>query len=276
MSRTLLHLSDLHFGHIDPATLNPLTEIAQRMKPDLVVISGDLTQRARTQEFQAAKDFLTRLPKPQLVIPGNHDIPLYNLYDRFVGRLERYKQFITDDLHPFYRDDQIAVVGVNTARSLTFKNGRVSVSQMQMVRDRFCELDKSIVKVVVTHHPFDHPAGFDERDLVGRARLAMEHFADCGADLLLAGHLHVGHTGSTATRYPLRGRAALVVQAGTATSTRGRGEANSFNCLRIEADHLTVERWHWRHDTCDFMCERREVYVRCPAGWQLQGLNFSS
>lgn len=269
MSRIVIHLSDLHFGRVDEATLAPLADAVHGLEPDLVILSGDLTQRARAEEFREAREFLARLPQPQLVIPGNHDIPLYNLYDRFVNGLARYQHHITHDLEPYYQDDEIAVVGVNTARSLTFKNGRVSVSQMQTVRERFCGLAGSQVKIVVTHHPFDPPPGFTEKEIVGRARLAMEHFADCGADLLLAGHLHVGHTASTATRYPLRGRAALVVQAGTATSTRGRGEPNSFNCLRLEGEQLWVQRWHWNSLDRTFGCEREEHYERCTAGWQL-------
>src|SRR5579883_1908485 len=185
MSRTLVHLSDLHFGRVDERTLAPLVDAVQGLQPDLVILSGDLTQRARAEEFWAAREFLTRLPEPQLVIPGNHDIPLYNLYDRFVRGLARYQHHISPELDPVYEDDEIAVVGVNTARSLTFKNGRVSVAQMQAVRERFCELPGSLVKIIVTHHPFDPPPGFPEKDIVGRARLAMEHFADCGADVLL-------------------------------------------------------------------------------------------
>src|SRR6185369_11551022 len=179
-----------------------------------------------------ARAFLDRLPQPQIVVPGNHDVPLHNLFARFAQPLHKYRRYITDDLRPFYHDEEIAVLGVNTARSFTIKGGRINEQQVAWMRDRLCTADEQTVKVVVTHHPFDLPEGHDERALVGRARMAMEHLADCGADLFLAGHLHISHTTHT-KRYNIHGYSALVVQSGTATSTRERGEVNSFNLLRI-------------------------------------------
>src|SRR5581483_11593321 len=158
--RTLVHLSDIHFGRVDYSTINPLVEAVRGVRPDLVAVSGDLTQRARATEFEEARAFLDALPSPE-----------------------------------------IAVLGVNTARSLTVKGGRINRDQVAHIRERLCNLGDQVVRIVVTHHPFDLPEDRGERDLVGRARLAMETLADCGADVLLAGHLHTGHTGSTAARY---------------------------------------------------------------------------
>jgi 3',5'-cyclic AMP phosphodiesterase CpdA len=128
-------------------------------------------------------------------------------------------------------------------------------------------VDDSVVKVVVSHHPFDLPEGRDERELVGRARMAMEGFASCGADLFLAGHLHIAHTGHTATRYKIRGHSALVVQAGTATSTRGRGEANSFNVLRLEHPRIEVERYVWDVEEARFGAAGAERFQHGADGW---------
>src|SRR5436309_7341748 len=133
MSRTLVHLSDIHFGRVDPALIDPLLDAVRRLAPDVVVVSGDLTQRARTGEFQEARAFLDRLPQPRIVVPGNHDVPLYNLYGRFVEQLARYRRHITDDLEPSYIDDEIAVLGTNTARSLTWKGGRVNGRQIARI-----------------------------------------------------------------------------------------------------------------------------------------------
>ena len=218
--RKIVHLSDIHFGRIHLNVVEPLIRSVNEIKPDLVAISGDLTQRARTYQFKEARTFLDSLPKPQIVVPGNHDVPLHNIFTRFFQPLDKYRRYITDDLQPFYGDDEIAVVGVNTARSLTFKGGRVNVRQMELVREKLCPLDDKIVKAMVTHHPFDLPEGHDEDDLVGRSRMAMEVLANCGADVFLAGHLHVSHTGHTAKRYNIKGHSALVVSAGTATSSR--------------------------------------------------------
>src|SRR5258708_1489684 len=240
--RTILHLSDLHFGRVNAALLKPLLERVSDIKPDLVAVSGDLTQRARSHEFQEARAFLDALPKPQIVVPGNHDVPLHNVLTRFLRPLDRYKRYITDDLHPAYVDEEIVVVGVNTARSLTLKGGRINEDQLTRIRGKLCSSGNELIKAVVTHHPFDLPEGYNDRELVGRAQMAMTGLADCGADLFLAGHLHVSHTGHTAKRYNIQGHSALVVQAGTASSTRGRGEANSFNVIRTNLPNLTTHR----------------------------------
>jgi 3',5'-cyclic AMP phosphodiesterase CpdA len=265
--RTLIHLSDLHFGRINTAIIAPLIATVTQLQPDVVVVSGDLTQRAHTQEFKAARAFLDALPTPQVIVPGNHDVPLYNLFGRFVRRLDKYRRYITNDLEPFYADEQLAILGLNTARSLTVKGGRINMRQITHIRERLSSRAADVVKIIVTHHPFDLPAGYHDRDLVGRARLAMETLAACGADLLLAGHLHLSYLGHTAERYKLGGYSALVVQAGTATSTRGRGEANSFNVMRIARPHLTIERLIWQPDSSVFAPAATEHFQHTPNGW---------
>ena len=265
--RTIVHLSDIHFGRVHLNVVEPLVRSVNEIKPDLVAISGDLTQRARTYQFREARAFLEILPQPQIVVPGNHDVPLHNLFTRFFRPLTKYRRYITDDLQPFYADDEIAVVGVNTARSLTFKGGRVNQTQVERVREKLCPLADEITKAVVTHHPFDLPEGHTEGDLVGRSRMAMNILANCGADLFLAGHLHVSHTGQTAKRYNIKGHSALVVSAGTATSSRGRGEANSFNVLRVNHPHIVVERLRWQPDLNEFVVSITERFRHTPDGW---------
>jgi 3',5'-cyclic AMP phosphodiesterase CpdA len=265
--RTLVHLSDLHFGRIDAELLEPLRLAVEAAEADLVVVSGDLTQRAKAAEFAAARAFLDRLPGPRLVVPGNHDVPLYRVWERFFSPLGKYRRFIEPDLEPSFVDDEIAVLGINTARALTFKNGRINDEQMAAIRRRFDPLGESVLKVVVTHHPFDLPDQPGDVDLVGRARAAMAVFSQCGVDLLLAGHFHVSEAGSTATRHQIAGYSALVVQAGTATSTRGRGEQNAFNVLRVTSDEVAVERMAWRDDAKAFAHERSEHFARDGERW---------
>jgi 3',5'-cyclic AMP phosphodiesterase CpdA len=265
--RTLVHVSDLHFGRVNHALLAPLRQRIADVKPDLVVVSGDLTQRAKAAEFREARSFLDTLPSPRLVVPGNHDVPLYNVLLRFLQPLRNYRRIITDDLEPTHMDGEIAVVGINTARSLTFKGGRISEEQIARVRDRLRCVDKGIVKVIVTHHPFDLPEQFEEDDLVGRAAPAMKAFASCGADLLLSGHFHISHASDTAARYRIPGFAALVVQAGTATSTRGRGELNSFNVIRVAPAEVRVERQTWMPEANAFRESATESYRRSEERW---------
>jgi 3',5'-cyclic AMP phosphodiesterase CpdA len=265
--RLIVHLSDIHFGRVDAEIIGPLIETVNELNPDLIAVSGDLTQRARSHQFREARAFLDRLPKPQIVVPGNHDVPLHNVFARFLQPLRKYQRYITHDLRPFYYDDEIAVLGVNTARSLTVKGGRINEEQVAWMRERLCACESEVVKMVVTHHPFDLPEGHHERNLVGRARMAMEALASCGADVFLAGHLHVSHTTHSATRYQIKGHSALVVQAGTAASTRGRGEANSFNVIRIDKPYITVERLEWQPESARFSLAMTERFRHTPDGW---------
>ncbi|MEO8567324.1 MAG: metallophosphoesterase [Betaproteobacteria bacterium] len=263
-----MHLSDLHFGRTDPSLLDPLTTIVHALRPHLIVVSGDLTQRARTAQFIEARAFLDRLPMPQLVVPGNHDVPLYDVLARFMRPLARYRRYITDDLEPRFIDEEIAVLGVNTARSLTFKQGRINEGQIARVRQRLCALPDRITKVVVTHHPFDLPSGYDSDDLVRRAALAREMLSACRCDLLLAGHLHL----SVATEGSMRSDAhvyePIVVQAGSATSTRSRGESNSFNVLLIESRHIEVRRYVWQPSTGGFDATESHHFQCMANGWK--------
>jgi 3',5'-cyclic AMP phosphodiesterase CpdA len=265
--RSIVHLSDIHFGRVNVHVISPLIEAVKKNNPDLVAISGDLTQRARSREFLEARAFLDQLPRPQIVVPGNHDVPLHNVFARFTRPLDKYRRYITEDLRPFYHDEEIAVLGVNTARSLTIKGGRINEEQIDWMRQKLCAVNPDIVKIVVTHHPFDLPEGHHERDLVGRARLAMEQLAECGADVFLAGHLHVSHTTHSATRYKIKGHSALVVQAGTAASDRGRGEENSFNVVRIDRPHIAVERFEWQPAQETFGLTTTERFRHTADGW---------
>src|SRR5581483_1328230 len=264
--RTLVHLSDLHFGRVDARLLEPLARRVRQAAPHVVVVSGDLTQRAKSAQFREARRFLDTLPQPLLAVPGNHDVPLYNLWQRFVQPLAKYRRYISKEVEPAFVDDEIAVLGVNTARWAVFKGGRINSLQIARVRRRLAALDAGTTEVVVTHHPFDLPPGQSERAIVGRARLAMQAFAACGADILLAGHLHRSHVTDTTARYAIERFAALVVQAGTATSLRARGEVNSFNILHIEASRVRLERYSW--DGGDFAPAGGDTFERTAQGWR--------
>jgi 3',5'-cyclic AMP phosphodiesterase CpdA len=246
--------------------LSPLRESIEETRPELVVVSGDLTQRARPAQFQEARAFLDTLPGKKLVVPGNHDVPLYDLYQRLFHPLGRYRAHFSRLVEPEYVDDEIAVLGVNTARSAVVKGGRINERQVARLHARLCALGAGVTKIVVTHHPFDLPAPYAARHLVGRAAMAMARLAHCGADVFLAGHMHASHAGDTRLRYRIPGFAGLVVQAGTATSTRGRGEANAFNVLRIEPGTVAVEQHRW--DRKKFVLHRQARFSKTAEGWQ--------
>jgi 3',5'-cyclic AMP phosphodiesterase CpdA len=170
-------------------------------------------------------------------------------------------------LEPSFADAEIVVQGINTARSLTFKNGRISGEQVEKVRRRFAAAPAACVKILVTHHPLDLPRRFGDDELVGGAVEAMPALAQAGVDVLLAGHYHIAHTGDTVTRYPIPGFSALVVQSGTTTSSRLRDEPNSFNLLSIDGRRISVDRYTWRPTEGVFaslLCER---FQKTAAGW---------
>ncbi len=243
--KKILHISDLHFGRADLRIAEALYEDVQTQFPDIIVVSGDLTQRARTSQFLAAKDYLKRFPFPMLIVPGNHDIPLYDVLRRFFAPLKRYREYITGVLDPFYYDGELVVCGINTARSLTWKEGRISVAQIRNMRERMCSIPNHIPKVVVTHHPFIPPSGEDGVKLVGHARKALNIVDECGIDLLLAGHLHRQYSGAIKPFYPHIIRSTVAVQAGTATSTRVRHEPNAYNIIHIDSTRIEVEVRIW-------------------------------
>jgi len=264
--RTIVHLSDLHFGRVDRRIVAPLVAAIEELVPDLVAVSGDFTQRARRHEFVEARVFLDMLRFPRLVVPGNHDVPLYNVARRFLSPLARYQRFITEDLEPTYADEEMVVLGLNSARSMTFGRGRLNRDQIRRAAERLRGVDPSRIKIIVTHHPFDLPDDYGPHDLVGRAKMAMAEFAAAGADLFLAGHLHVSHIGRTAERYKIAGHSALVVQAGT-ISTRQRGEPNAFNVLRVERPNITVVQRRWDERRLAFVESSARAFRHTDRGW---------
>jgi len=242
--RTLAHLSDLHFDRVDRGVLEALRRRVKALAPDLVVISGDLTQRARAHQFRAARAFLDSLPKPQVVVPGNHDVPLYNVLARFLRPLGGYRRAIGSDVEPSYLDDEIAVLGVNSARALTFKGGRVNGAQLERVQQALAGLPPGVVRIVVTHHPFEAP----------------ERLAGRGVDVVMTGHVHAASAA---------GRSVLVVQAGTATSSRTRETPNSFNLLRVSARRIDVREYRLRG--ASFVPGAVDSFQRDTAGWVRRG-----
>jgi 3',5'-cyclic AMP phosphodiesterase CpdA len=269
--RKIVHLSDLHFGRIDPALPPALAEAVAQEAPDLVVVSGDFTQRAREEEFIAAADFLRTLPQPVLAVPGNHDVPLYDVLRRWLSPLGRYRRHITKDLAPFYQDEEIAVLGVNTARALTFKNGRINKAQVAATLERLQRCGPDVTRIIVTHHPFEQAepiAGATARPTLGRADMAMAGFLEAEVDLILSGHEHISGVGLTTMNYRLPGRSALLVQAGTATSTRRRhGEANAFNVISIAGALVTIACRIWLPDETRFAAAAVECFRDTDTGW---------
>ena len=267
----IIHLSDLHFGAHDPELVDAVEQQVNVDKPDLIVISGDLTQRARTEQFEQACAFLERLRDAGhdvLGVPGNHDVPLYDVLRRFLSPLTRYRRYIDDTLCPFIEKQGMAVLGINTARSLTFSDGRISHEQMDFIRETFSRTDRSVPRILVTHHPmFALPVGNGPElgKAIGRQELALDAIAEAGVDILLAGHNHRASTHNAADLVTRAGPA-LVIQAGTATSVRLRGEEQSFNRIEVNGDEVGITEYSW--DDGAFVAGEPAAYRRTGDHWK--------
>jgi 3',5'-cyclic AMP phosphodiesterase CpdA len=201
-----------------------------------------------------------------LVVPGNHDVPLFDVVERFTSPLSRFREFISTTLEPVHVDDEMIIVGINTARSLAFTEGRINERQVERAIERLSAAPASLLRIIVTHHPFDLPPGVHERRLLGRSFMAMARLAKANADLFLSGHLHISHVSRAAERYKLDGRSALIVQAGT-VSRRIRGERPSFNVLRLRRPEIELTRWAWDDVAGVFVEHQAGCYRHEARGW---------
>lgn len=269
----IAHLSDVHFGAHDPAVVAGAEKWLIEERPHLVVISGDFTQRAKVDQYREAGAFLDRLEAAGLKtlgVPGNHDVPLYDVVQRFTRPLHRYRRYIDDELCPWFESERVAVLGINTARSLTFKDGRISHEQMAIIRERFREIPQDRTRILVTHHPlFEMPIGEagEASEAVGRQGEALQAVAEAGVHILLAGHFHRSFTQS-ARRMVKNAGPALVIQAGTATSIRLRaGETQSFNLIETHSNRsVAVQVIGW--DGTAFRAGNRASYAFDGENWQ--------
>lgn len=225
----LLQISDPHFGTEQPQVVEALVALAHQQQPDLVVLSGDITQRARPAQFRAAKAFVDRLGAAVLAVPGNHDIALFDLWARLTRPYARYATAFGADLEPVHSAPDLLVIGVNTTRAWRHKNGEVSSAQIDRVAKLLSAAHPRQLRVVVVHQPAAVIEAKDQRNLLRGHRAATGVWSVAGADLVMGGHIHLPYT----LALPGLARRLWVVQAGTAVSSRTRsGAPNSVNILR--------------------------------------------
>ncbi|WP_138469421.1 metallophosphoesterase [Poseidonocella sp. HB161398] len=256
----IVHISDLHYGRVDPGLEAPLARAIHALAPDLLVVSGDLTQRARHGQFRAARAFLDHLPGPQLCVPGNHDTPLDNLWVRFLRPFGRYRRHICHDLEPVHRAPGLVVAGVNTVNRFSWQRGRIGETRLRRLSARLAG-DDSALKVAVLHHPLQHGPETEKRLMRG-ADETLDALARSGADLVLSGHLHM------ASAEPFRAAPGLLfVQAGTVLSTRLRhDEPNTFNQIEHAGGRLSVITWAAQRG--GFAPVGRSDWRQAAEGWQ--------
>ena len=234
----IAHVSDLHFGKVRADLTKPLIAKLNDLAPDLVVVSGDFTQRARHSQYRASRIFLDALDSPWLAVPGNHDTPLYNIWVRFTRPWSRYKEHISQDLETEWQDDVSRVIGINTAWPYFWQRGFFRGRDRRRVTAELGPVKETHFGVVVMHHPLEQAPEVD-KELMKGADKALVALSEAGADVVLSGHLH------TTIFAPFEAAPGLLlVQAGTGLSSRVRGEKNSFNLLTIGKDNsLKIERY---------------------------------
>jgi 3',5'-cyclic AMP phosphodiesterase CpdA len=264
----MLQISDTHFGTERPNVADALLRMAREQAPDIVVLSGDITQRARRSQFKAAREFIDRLaPAAMLAIPGNHDIPLFNLAARMFAPYANHQREFGSDLEPVWESADFLVIGVNTTRPSRHKDGEVSSEQIERVSRRLHQAPTNQLRIVVTHQPVHVTRLEDERNLLHGGDEAVRAWVNAGADLLLGGHIHLPYVRPLKERFDDLSRDAWVVQAGTAVSSRLRREApNSVNLIRHSgADQLSrcnVERWDYSGSAhCFELMDRTEIFL---------------
>ena len=250
--KKLLHMSDPHFGTVQPAVMEALEALASQQRPDVLVLSGDITQRAKTEQFRLARAFCDRLAIPQmLALPGNHDIPLFNLYQRLFQPYARYLRVFGPSLEPVLQTPWLQLVGVKTTRRLRHKNGEISGRQIERAASRLREAQPGQLRVVVVHQPVHVLRAEDEHDRLRGWEPAVRAWADAGADIVMGGHIHLPYVCELSSSLRGLGRRLWCVQAGTALSSRVRREApNSVNLLCHDdssgALSCELERWDYR------------------------------
>lgn len=260
----IVHLSDLHFGHHDPSLADGLAADIARQKPTLVVVSGDFTQRGTSQEFAQARAFVDALPAPFFAVPGNHDMPLFNLWQRFLDPYHLYRRYISEDLEPFLEVDGVALAGLKTSRrarpEFNWAHGSISRAQLRRLARTFERASENALRVVVAHHPLLQPEIGPDANMrpVRRASAALRAFAEMGVGLVLSGHFHLSYVRKHVPSEIREGTPPgprlssvapiLVVQASSTISTRLRSHPNGYNLVDIAGPDITVTVRDWIED----------------------------
>lgn len=277
---TLLHISDLHFGPpYVPRVGESLLGVAASLAPDIVVASGDFTQRAKREQYRQARAYLDRLPDvPIVVTPGNHDIALYRVFERIFSPYALYQEYISDRLDTVLRREDAVIVALNSTAPLrAIVNGRIHREQLEFCRRAFRDAPGGAVRIVVAHHHFAPAPDYERAQVMPKAKRAMETFQALDVDLVLGGHLHRAYIGNSLDVFSGSDRehGITIVQSGTSTSRRGRArerEKNSFNLIRVGDDVVRITHYMFFDDAGGFAPVSRHIFPRGRRDYFGQGV----
>lgn len=266
----ILQISDLHFGPFyHPEVGEAMLRAANELEYDVVIASGDYTQRAKPQEFADARDFMAKIPRrPIIVTPGNHDVPLYRVFERILSPYKLYKEYISEELDTVHRFEDAVVVSLNSTAPLrAIVNGRIRQWQLDFARDAFENTPEGVARLIVAHHHFAPAPDYEGGQVMPKAKRAIDCFTELKVDMIIGGHLHRAYIGNSLDIYPGEDRdhGIIIVQSGTTTSRRGRAretEKNSFNHIRIAEGVIRVTHYMYFSDVEGFAPVSRHIFPR--------------
>jgi 3',5'-cyclic AMP phosphodiesterase CpdA len=270
MQLALMHISDLHFGpYFMPAVAESLLTSAARLAPDVIVASGDFSQRAKPNEFADAKAWLARLPRrPLIVCPGNHDVPLYRVWERVFSPHALYRQHISPELNSVLAVEGAVIVSLDSTSPLrAIKNGRIRREQLAFCREAFAAAPPDALRIIVAHHHFAPAPDYERSRPMPKAKRALDVFTEQRVEMILGGHLHRAYIGNSLDVYAGKDRehGIVIAQCGTSTSRRGRArerEKNSFNWIKLTDGSIHITHYMYFDDAGGFAPISRHEFPR--------------
>ncbi len=255
----VLQISDLHFGTERAEVMDALDVLVARERPDLLLVTGDITQRARATQFAAAKAFIARLGRPALVLAGNHDIPLFNVFARMFWPYRGFTRAFGNDREPTFECSGLRVIGIDSTSPRRHKDGVIRRRQIDRVCDYLRASPKQCLRIVALHHPVHAITESDESNVAHGHREAVPAWAEAGADLILGGHIHLPYVRPLRERFAQIPRDVWTLQAGTAISQRTRGDTtNSVHLIRHDESSTfatcRVGQWDYDIENAMFDC----------------------
>lgn len=261
----IVHLTDLHFGEVKEALVQPLCRAIKKAQPELVVVSGDLVQRARSGQFAQARAFLDGLKTPWIAVPGNHDIPLLNLFQRFLRPFAAYQRWIDVQLEPDLRLGNLRFFGVNSVDPCSWRKGIARQDDIERVCMQIRQGPKDVTNIMIFHHPLEEPEGFEKGETRG-ADQALAKLAEAGLHVVLSGHLH--HWNPAPGIDFTHTRPILQVQNGTALSGRAGEDHHSFAVLDFDGPTLRLTPWFADASAGSFQPVETLHYTRESGAWR--------